>query len=366
MPILHVQKNTNYTVMSNRHLQDKTMSLKAKGLLSMMLSFNSESWEWSLAGLAAMCKDGIDSVREGLRELTEKGYFFKGRARNDHGQLGKAEYWVFEEPQDFNSPDFTLPGAKAPLPISLSPRPSIPASVPSSDADEPVLDLPILENPILANPIQEKPIQAEPVLENPPQINTKRQNTEKEINTNPTKYQSHPSSPSNQPDSDHIDWDGIEDQMDRWNHRDDEHSFSSSQHSKAVYKGMTVEQTRNHIRELISYDSIIQEEHDPEMVDELVEIMMEILVSVGRSFKTSDSVLPYEIAADRVESYDYWKMRYLIRSLERTPTEIFNVHQYLITAILNNAVTIVNKTESQFRKDFPDFCESRKGRGGAH
>ena len=304
------------------------MSLKAKGLLSMMLSFNAETWEWSIAGLAAMCKDGVDSVREGLRELSEKGYFFKARARNDHGQLGKAEYWVFEEPQDLNALDLVPPVVSKPPPCA-DPPPG-----PETEAQL-MLDLPILENPILANPIQEKPIQAEPILDNPPQINTNRTNTE-ERNKNHTKYQPYQSYQSNQSG-----WDVPQ--------------------RRELYNGMTLEEVKAYVQEKVEYDCISTEKRfDKEMIDEIVEIMVEILISHCDSFKVSGRQIPYDLAVQRVESYDYWMTRYLLTSLCESFTEVKNVRQYLLAAILNAPTTISNKVDSEFRHDMPWLREQKR------
>ena len=73
MAVFRVNKTKNYTVMSNYHLKDKEMSLKAKGLLSMMLSLP-DDWDYSLQGLVAICKEDIRAVKSALKELQEKGY----------------------------------------------------------------------------------------------------------------------------------------------------------------------------------------------------------------------------------------------------------------------------------------------------
>ena len=73
IPIFRIEKTRDYTVMSNHHLRDKSLSLKAKGLLSLMLSLP-EEWDYTTKGLARICKDGVDSICAGVRELEEHGY----------------------------------------------------------------------------------------------------------------------------------------------------------------------------------------------------------------------------------------------------------------------------------------------------
>ena len=87
--------------MSNHHLRDKSLSLKAKGLLSLMLSLP-EEWDYTTKGLARICKDGVDSICAGVRELEEHGYVIRQRVRNPNGQLGAIEYTILEQPAHLN------------------------------------------------------------------------------------------------------------------------------------------------------------------------------------------------------------------------------------------------------------------------
>ena len=98
MSTFRVNKNVNYTVMSNYHLQDKKLSLKAKGLLSYMLSLP-DDWDYSLKGLTIGCKDGIDSVRSAVHELEDGGYLCRSKVRDARGRIVDYNYEVFELPQ---------------------------------------------------------------------------------------------------------------------------------------------------------------------------------------------------------------------------------------------------------------------------
>ena len=98
MTIMRVNKTNNFTVMSNYHFKEKKMSLKAKGLLSLMLSLP-DSWDYSVLGLVALSKDGKDSVMSALAELEKFGYLTRERLTNDKGQFAGVEYNIFEEPQ---------------------------------------------------------------------------------------------------------------------------------------------------------------------------------------------------------------------------------------------------------------------------
>ena len=98
MSVIRIHKNSNFTVMSNYHFKEKKMSLKAKGLLSLMLSLP-DDWNYSISGLVTLSKDGKDSVMSALGELETFGYLERTRLVNSKGQFSGIEYNIFEEPQ---------------------------------------------------------------------------------------------------------------------------------------------------------------------------------------------------------------------------------------------------------------------------
>ena len=146
--VFAVEKNANYTVMSNEHLRNRELSLKAKGLLSQMLSLP-EEWDYSLEGLSRINREGVDAIRTGIRELEEHGYLERRRLRDGSGRLAGTEYVVHER-------------AVA--------RPSLPES------DEPALGF----------PMQAPPAQERPALANPRQL-SKEKSSKDPSNTYPSK-----------------------------------------------------------------------------------------------------------------------------------------------------------------------------------
>lgn len=130
MAVFRIDKTRDYTVMSNYHLRNTELSLKAKGLLSLMLSLP-DNWDYTTKGLARICKDGVDSICAAVRELEEHGYVIRERVRGANGQLGSIEYTILEQPAE------------------LSP-----------ERENPVQVKPILENPVLGKPEQEIPAQS--------------------------------------------------------------------------------------------------------------------------------------------------------------------------------------------------------------
>lgn len=101
MSVFRIHKTNNYTIMSNAHFKEKEMSLKAKGLLSLMLSLP-DDWSYNISGLVRLSKDGKDSVMSALAELEKFGYLKRQQVTNDKGQFAGVEYNIFEMPQSEN------------------------------------------------------------------------------------------------------------------------------------------------------------------------------------------------------------------------------------------------------------------------
>jgi hypothetical protein len=143
MAIFRVDKTKNYTVMSNYHLRDMRLTLKAKGLLSQMLSLP-EDWDFTLQGLSQINRESVDAIRTAVQELEKAGYITRSRERKENGQLGDAEYIIREQPDNG-----TLP---------------------------PEQDLFVKEKPTSENPIQ-----AKSTLGNTTQLNKEEQRKDKSI-----------------------------------------------------------------------------------------------------------------------------------------------------------------------------------------
>lgn len=136
MAVFRVEKSKDYTVMSNHHLRNSDLSLRAKGLLSQILSLP-ENWDYTIAGLAAINKEGKDAVRAAVQELEKAGYIERRQTMSAGGQFSGNEYVVHEEP------------------VSASPLSGFPTTV----------------KPTTEKPSTEKPLTAEPLTENPTELN---------------------------------------------------------------------------------------------------------------------------------------------------------------------------------------------------
>ena len=109
MAVFRIERTRDYTVMSNHHLRNQQLSLKAKGLLSMMLSLP-EDWNYTTRGLAKICKEGVDAIGAALRELETTGYIVRHQLRDCQGRIRDTEYVIYEQPQsDMASPDTEKP-----------------------------------------------------------------------------------------------------------------------------------------------------------------------------------------------------------------------------------------------------------------
>lgn len=113
MAVYRVERTKDYTVMSNCHLKDTSLSLKAKGLLSMMLSLPDE-WNYNTRGLAAICKEGVDAIGSAIRELEKAGYVVRRQLRGMDGRITDTEYTIYERPQQTEPPVPDTPGQDAP------------------------------------------------------------------------------------------------------------------------------------------------------------------------------------------------------------------------------------------------------------
>ena len=118
MAVFRIERTRDYTVMSNHHLRNEKLSLKAKGLLSMMLSLP-ENWNYTTRGLAAICKEGVDAIGGALRELETAGYIVRHQLRDRQGRISDTEYVIYEQPQP-KKPDTPSPEPDTEKPAELN------------------------------------------------------------------------------------------------------------------------------------------------------------------------------------------------------------------------------------------------------
>ena len=280
MAVFRIEKTRDYTVMSNHHLRDKSLSLKAKGLLSLMLSLP-EEWDYTTKGLARICKDGVDSICAGVRELEEHGYVIRQRVRNPNGQLGAIEYTILEQP-----------------------RPP-----------EPKPEKPERENPVLDNPEQASPVLEEPEQENPAQLNTNRSSKEKSKKDLSSTEGLNPvlSTPKAPRGSDGMGRDWMRER----------------------------ESYRELILENIEYDCLIQNHRlDRDRLDELVELMVDTVCSRRETIRIAGDDYPAEVVKSRFLKLDSSHIEYVLDRMRENTTYVRNIKKYLLAALYNAPATI--------------------------
>ena len=161
MAVIRTEKNGNYTTMSNFHLKDRNLSLKAKGLLSLVLSLPDE-WHLSVEGTARICLEGRDAVQAGFSELEKNGYLIRRQLRTPDGKLSGVEYVIYERPQAVKGKD---------------PREMEKLDAGRPSAEKPHTEKPLTEKPSTGNPDTVNPSAEKPSTENPQQLITNRSNT---------------------------------------------------------------------------------------------------------------------------------------------------------------------------------------------
>ena len=291
MAVFRVEKTKDFTVMSNHHLRNTELSLKAKGLLSLMLSLP-EDWDYTTKGLAHICRDGVDSITTALKELERHGYLTRQRLRNENGQLGDIEYTIHEKP---------VTGVKQ----GVSPKRENPRQV----------------NPRQVNPRQAKPEQAEPEQENPAQLNTNPQKTKKSKTDISRTYQSiYPEEPETA---------GCQDGIDRMDMAE-------------AYRGI--------IKENIEYDFLVPR-YGQERMDETVELMLETVLSRRPYIRVAGDDFPREVVRSRFLKINSGHLEYVFDCIDKNVTKVNNIKAYLLAALYNAPATMDSYYRAEVNHD---------------
>ena len=287
MAVFRVERNKGYTVMSNHHLRNKELSLKAKGLLSQMLSLP-EDWDYTLKGLSLINREKIDAIREAIKELERAGYIVRSRERDEKGRLRGADYVIFEQPQP------------------------------------PTPDLPTLENPTLDNPTQEKPTLEKPTLENPTQLNKDIQRTDlpkkEKIITDEQSTHSIPIlSPNPSPCREAA--------------TPPERKGTERNDAYRVYEEI--------IKDNIAYDILLQDRSlDRDRLNEIVDLMLETVCTARKKIRIAGDDYPAELVKSKFMKLNSEHIRFVLDCMQENTTKIRNIKQYLKAVLFNAPSTI--------------------------
>ena len=288
MAVFRVEKTKDFTVMSNHHLRNVSLSLKAKGLLSLMLSLP-DNWDYTTKGLAHICKDGVDSISSAIKELEKQGYLTRRRLRDYHGRLGDIEYVIHEKPVLPEGHDTVLP--------------------------------PKRENPRQVNPRQVKPVLGKPEQEKPAQLNIQESITEKSItdrsNTHQSIYPDSGRAPASSTEMDRID---------------------------------RIDAYREIIKENIEFEALVQR-YGYERVYELVELMLQTVLSQRPYIRIAGDDYPREVVKSRFLKVNFSHVEYVFDCLDNNTTKVRNIKSYLLAALYNAPATMDSYYRAEVNHD---------------
>ena len=281
MAVFRVERNTGYTVMSNHHLRNKELTLKAKGLLSQMLSLP-EDWDYTLAGLSHINREKIDAIREAIKELERAGYIVRSRERDEKGRLRGADYVIFEQPQT-----------------------------------EPILDLPTLENPTLEKPTLENPTQLNKDIQKTDLSKKEKRNTDLSntdsipiLSPNPSPFDGEAATPP-------------------------ERKRTEAADAYAVYEEI--------IKDNIDYDILLLDNSmEKDRIDEIVDLMLETVCTRRKTIRIAGDDYPAELVKAKFMKLNSEHIRFVLDCMRENTTKVRNIKQYLKAALFNAPSTIGN------------------------
>ena len=306
-----IKKEKDFVQIPNSILTSPDISLKAKGILALMLSLP-DNWKFSIEGIASKCKESKECIGSAIKELESAGYIKRSMKHGDDGKITGMEYEIFEEPyavveaEEHNDekpcedkPCTANPSAKKPCTEELS-------------EEKPLMDKPSTENPSMDLPMKGKPSEENP-WENNTIINKKENN-----NILFNNIQSNPISSKNKI------------------------SFNMSE----------IELTKFTVEENIDYDILIERfPNRKAMIDEIVDLMVEVLCSNREFITIASDTHPIEQVKERFESIDSGHIEYILECLDKTTTDIRNIKQYLLSVIFNAPQTMDNYYTAAVKHD---------------
>ena len=283
MAVFRVERNSGYTVMSNHHLRNKELTLKAKGLLSQMLSLP-EDWDYTLAGLSHINRESIDAIRTAVWELEKAGYILRRQGRDEKGKMTAIEYTIYEQPQ------------------------------------------PMLENPIPGKPMLENPTTDNPTSENPTQLNkdisrTNLPKTEKSI----TDLSSTHSIPIHS--------------LNPLPYGEDE--AAEPPERKRTERNDAYRVYEEIIKDNIEYDILLQDmKFDHDRLNEIVDIMLETVCTARKKIRIAGDDYPAELVKSKFMKLSSEHIRFVLDCMQENTTKIRNIKQYLKAVLFNAPSTI--------------------------
>ena len=293
MAVFRVEKNKGYTVMSNHHLRNDKLSLKAKGLLSQMLSLP-DTWDYTLHGLSRINKESIDAIRTAIWELEDEGYITRAQGRDATGKLTPIVYTIYEQPQEQRE-----------------------------------LPLPLLENPTSDKPLLEKPTSDNPSSENPTQINKEilstnlpstQEKSKERLNTDSIPFLSPYPSPAEEAAAEPPE-------------RKRKEQTDKANEAYRIYREIILDN--------ISYDILVHDRRiNKELLDEIVDLIVETVCSSRKRIRIAGDDYPAELVKSKFLKLDCMHIEFVAECLHNNTTAIRNIKKYMLAVLFNAPSTI--------------------------
>ena len=296
MAVFRVERNRGYTVMSNHHLRNRDLTLKAKGLLSQMLSLP-DNWDYTLAGLSRINRESIDAIRTAVWELEKAGYITRRQGRDEKGKMAAIEYTIYEQPQ---------------------------------------LENPILENPMTDNPTSENPTQLNKDIQRTDLPKKEKSNTDLSsthsipiLSPNPSPCREAAAPPERK---------GTE---------------AAAQSAVDIYREIIKDNIDYHIlKQDMKFDS--------DRLDEIVDLMLETVCTARKRVRIAGDDYPAELVKSKFMKLDGEHIRFVLDCMRENTTKIRNIKQYLKAALFNAPSTIGNYYTSLVAHDMASGALSPK------
>jgi hypothetical protein len=284
MAVFRIEKTQNYTVMSNHHLRNKTLTLKAKGLLSQMLSLP-DNWDYTLAGLSHINRESVEAIRTAVLELETAGYIIRRQRRDDRGKMGNIEYTIYEQPQEPDAPEFD---------------------------NQPLCDFPITDKPITENPSSDFP-----TSDNATQLSKEALNKNKSITDLSSTYSIPLLSPR-------------------------ERENDGTERNGTEAKSMSaIEIYRDIILDNIEYPFMLERyPYDHDSIDGIVDLMLETVCTARKTIRIAGDDYPAELVKSKFLKLTSTHIEFVMDCMKNNTTEIRSIKKYLLAVLFNAPSTI--------------------------
>lgn len=295
-----IKKEKDFVQISNSILTSPDISLKAKGILALMLSLP-DNWKFSIEGIASKCKESRECISNAIKELESAGYVKRTMKHGDDGKITGMEYEIFEEP-------YTVTEAEE-------------YNEDKPCEDKPCKACPSAENPLMEEPSEEKPLTDKPSTENPSMdLPMKGKPSEETPWVNNTK--------TNKKENNNILYNNTQ-------------SNPIPAKNKISFNMSEIDRCRYEIKNNIEYDILAERDHiHMDMLDEIVELMVETICSKNETITIASNTYPNEFVKRKFLKINSEHIEYVIDCVSKNTTKVSNIKQYMLAAIFNAPNTI--------------------------